>query len=161
VYPVDGHEMKCEQCGGPIEQAARGRRRLTCPDKGACRKAKSRSRKRAAIVEKPILRVIGIERDRIAQLALEIEEREAKKRAGMDMHPLPDTTLLFPFVEFQEVPRARIEVSARSPLTQDRIDDATIGVIAKYEGPQLVFLWGQNHKVVTETLAANLAGMKG
>jgi hypothetical protein len=60
VCPRDGDEMKCEVCGKPIEQKARGRRRTTCL--GACRTAKYRSKKKPEVILEPIPGFVRIRR---------------------------------------------------------------------------------------------------
>lgn len=58
--------------------------------------------------------------------------------------------------------RRSLPVSKRSPLTQDRLDRASVGVIAAYSGDQREFVFrDQGHRVVTEVLAADLARLDG
>jgi hypothetical protein len=60
--------MKCEVCGKPIEQKARGRRRTTCL--GACRTAKYRSKKKPEVILERIPGFVRIRRFEFVDEAL-------------------------------------------------------------------------------------------
>jgi hypothetical protein len=75
--------MKCEECGDPIEQAARGRRRRTCG--GACRKAKSRGKRKTETVAEPIRRFVPITRRGAALAEMAVLDLDDRR------HPAPPT----------------------------------------------------------------------